>query len=161
MSRKIRFAIAAIVTLILVIVATGVWAESKESSLGPIVHDMKQACNTTILMGDATFTITVDEREICSFEVIRLKIPNAVMGSAPAGLEFRSDGFQVIGPDDKEGILEACFAYSPQDADKNAQVYAVFGPEQTILPAVIDGPPTLLCVATSNLSGIFAVVGNP
>src|SRR5262245_52353200 len=118
MNRKIRFLIAAIVTLAMLIAGTTAWAVgTKQSSLGPIINHMGQSCNTTINMGDATFTMTIAGKQICNFEVTRLKIPNAEMGGAPEGLEYRSDGFEVVGPDDKIGILEVCFAYSPQDED--------------------------------------------
>lgn len=162
MNRKTRFIIAAIVTLVLAVVGTTVWAGSKESTVGPMIGDLKQDCNTTINMGDATFTMTVAGKEICSFEVTRTKVPNTDMGGAPEGLEFRSDGFIVTGgPSDGIGMLEVCFAYSPLDEEKNAQIYAVFGSEQTILPDVKEGTPAMLCAATTNLNGIFAVVGNP
>ncbi len=163
MNRKARLIVAAIVTLVLAVVGTTAWAGgSKESTVGPIIGHLKQACNSIINMGDATFTMTVDEKQICNFEVTRLKVPNTLMGGAPAGLEFRSDGFEVTGgPSDGIGILEVCFAYSPQDVEKNAQIYAVFESEQTILPDVKAGVPVMMCAATPNLNGIFAMVGNP
>jgi len=162
MNRRIRFILAAIVTLALAVVGTTVWAGSKEGTTGHIIHHLKQPCNSLINMGDATFRMTVDGKAICSFEVTRTKVPNVKMGGAPIGLVFRSDGFEVTGgPKDGIGILEVCFAYSPEDKNKNAAIYAVFGSEQTILPSVIDGTPAMLCTATSNLNGIFAMVGNP
>jgi len=162
MNRKIRFIIAAVATLVLVVVAGTVWAGSKESSLGPMIHNATQSCNTMISMGDATFEMTIAGDKMCNFEVIRLKVPNSIMGGAPEGLEFRSDGFEVIGPTDRIGMLEVCFAYSPLDEEKNAQIYAVFRNEPAILPGVITGDdPVQLCAATDILSGIFALVGNP
>jgi hypothetical protein len=161
MNGKTRFIIAAIVTLVLAIAATTVWAGSKESSLGPIIQTATQKCNTTINMGDATFTITVAEEKICNFTVTRLKVPNTAMGGAPEGLEFRSDGFEVSAPLDIIGMLEMCFAYSPLDEEKNAQIYALFGNQSAILPDIKIGPPAQLCAATENLNGIFALVGNP
>lgn len=162
MNRKIRFIIAIIVTLTLLVVGTTVWAGSKESSLGPTIHDVTQACNTTINMGDATFTMTVAGEEVCTFQVIRLKVPNTAVGSPPDGLEFRSDGFQVIGPENRIGMLEVCFAHTPLDAEKNAQVFAVFGSQSAILPSIkIGDDPVQMCAAIDILSGIFAVVGEP
>jgi hypothetical protein len=162
MNRKTRLIIAVIITLVLAVAATTVWAGSKEGSLKGKIHDLKQACNTTINMGDATFTMTVAGKKICEFEVTRTKVPNAEMGGAPEGLEFRSDGFIVTGgPDDGIGMLEACFAYSPQDEAKNAQIYALLDNQLSILPAIKQGPPTQLCAATTILNGIFALVGDP
>lgn len=161
MNRKTRFIIATIVTLLLLVAGTTVWAGSKESSLGRIIHDLKQPCNTLINMGDATFRMTIAGKAICNFEVIRTKVPNTFMGNAPLGLEFISDGFEVIGPADRIGILEVCFAYSPRDEKKNAQIYAVFGNQSAILPDVKTGTPAMLCAATDILSGFFAMVGNP
>ena len=162
MNRKTRLIIAVIVTLVLAVAATTVWAGSKEGSLGKKIHDARGICNgATVNMGDATFTMTAAGQEICDFEVTRLKIPNSAMGGAPEGLKFRSDGFKVTGPTGRVGMLTVCFAYSPQDEAKNAQIYALFGSQQTILPGVKTGPPTQLCAATDILSGIFALVGRP
>ena len=162
MNQKTRFMIAAIVTLILAVAATTVWAGgAKQSTTGPMVNGVSQACNTTINLGDATFTMTVAGQAKCTFEVNRLKVPNSIMGGAPEGLKFRSDGFQVSGSADRIGMLEVCFAYSPLDVEKNAQIYALFGNEPAILPDVKEGIPAMLCAATDHLSGIFAMVGNP
>jgi hypothetical protein len=162
MNRKTRFIIAVIVTLVLAVAGTTVWAGSKEGSLGHKIHYLKQRCNTTINMGDATFTMTVAGKPICDFEVTRTKVPNSFMLHAPYGLDFISDGFIVEGgPDDGIGVLEVCFAYSPRDEKKNAQIYAVFGHESAILPDVKEGTPAMLCAATYNkLNGVFAMVGN-
>jgi hypothetical protein len=163
MNRKTRLMLAAIVTLILAITATTVWAGSnnkKEGSLGQKIHDAHGTCNgSAVNMGDATFVITVAEKVICSFEVIRTKNPNEAMGGAPEGKKFLSDGFIVQGPD-KVGMLQICFAYPPQVREKNAQIFALFGSEKTTLPAVISGTPAQLCAATPNLSGTFAMIGD-
>jgi hypothetical protein len=162
MNRKTRLIFAAIVTLILAITATTVWAGSsqKEGSLGKKIHDAHGTCNGSgVNMGDATFVITVNDKIICTFEVVRVKNPNQVMGGAPEGKRFLSDGFTVYGPD-KIGMLEVCFAYPPQVREKNAQIFALFGNEQTVLPTVISGTPAQLCAATPNLSGTFAMIGD-
>ena len=162
MNRKTRLILAVIITLVLAVAATTVWAGSKEGSVPGKIHDLKQACNTTINMGDATFTMTVAGKKVCEFEVTRTKVPNVFMSGAPEGLEFRSDGFIVTGgPVDGIGMLEVCFAYSPQDEARNAQIYAVFGSQQTILPAVKEGTPAQLCAGTPILNGTFAMVGTP
>lgn len=162
MNRKTRLMIAAIVTIILAITATTVWAGSnkKTGSLGYEIHDARGTCNGAgVNMGDATFNMTVAGKVICTFNVTRTKVPNAVMGGAPEGRVFRSDGFIVEGPD-AVGMLEVCFSYSPQDQEKNAEIYALFGNEQAVLPAVISGTPTQICAATPNLSGTFALIGD-
>ena len=163
MNRKTRLMLAAIVTLILAVAATTVWAGSnnkKEGSLGHKVHDARGTCNGSgVNMGDATFVITVNDKIICTFEVVRVKNPNQVMGGAPMGKRFLSDGFTVYGPD-KVGMLEVCFAYPPQVREKNAQIFALFGNEQTVLPTVTSGTPAQLCAATPNLSGTFAMIGD-
>ena len=162
MNRKTRLIIVAIVTVILAITATTVWAGSNkiEGSLGYQIHDATGTCNgDTVNMGDATFTMTVAGKIICTFDVTRTKTPNEVMGGAPEGKVFRSDGFIVEGPDEI-GMLEVCFPYTPQDQEKNAQIYALFGTQQTVLPAVISGTPAQICAATPNLSGTFAMIGD-
>ena len=174
MNRKTRLMIAAIVTIILAITATTVWAGSNKQagSLGYQIHDETGTCNDSgVNMGDATFTMTVagktvaattvtgTDKDICTFDVTRTKVPNDVMGGAPEGKAFRSDGFIVDGPD-AVGMLEVCFPYSPQDQEKNAEIYALFGSQQTTLPAVISGSPAQICAATPNLSGLFALIGD-
>ncbi|MGC1376307.1 MAG: hypothetical protein WA821_08795 [Anaerolineales bacterium] len=163
MNRKTRLILAVIITLVLAVAATTVWAGSKEGSVPGKIHDGHGACNGgAINMGDATFTMTVGDKIICNFEVTRTKVPNVFMSGAPEGLEFRSDGFIVTGgPVDGIGMLEVCFAYSPQDEARNAQIYAVFGSQQTILPAVKEGTPAQLCAGTPILNGTFAMVGTP
>ncbi len=108
MNRKTRLIIAVIVTVILAITATTVWAGSnkKEGSLGDQIPQAEGICNgDTVNLGDATFTMTVADmtvvkkmvanKDICTFEVIRTKTPNDVMGGAPEGQTFRSDGFMI------------------------------------------------------------------
>lgn len=164
MKRKTRLLIAAIVTLIVAITATSVWAASsnKEGSLGRKIHHLTGSCNGgEINMGDATFVMTVDETVICTFDVTRTKVPNAEMGGAPNGMEYRSDGFIVTGgPANGIGVLEVCFAYSPQDAEKHAGIYVSFGHESAMLPSVKTGSPSQLCTTTGIINGTFAMVGD-
>ena len=165
MTRKTRFIIAAIVTLILAVTATTVWAGSsnKQGSLGHKVHHLTGQCNGSVNMGDATFTMTVDEKVVCTFDVTRTKVPNAQMGQPPYGYVFRSDGFVVSGgpADGINGVLEVCFAYSPQDAEKNSRIYMTYGTESTLLLAAKQGTPAQLCAATGVLNATFAMVGMP
>lgn len=165
MNRKTRLIIAAIVTLILAVTATTVWAgnNAKQGSLAGKIHELHGTCNDGIVnMGDATFKMTVGGKVICSFLVTRNKVPNTAMSGAPTGTEFRSDGFEVSGgPADGIGLLEVCFAYSPQDKEKNAQIYATFGSEAAILPSAKQGTPAMLCSATNQINGIFALIGTP
>lgn len=164
MNQKTRLLIAVILTLILAVTATTVWAgnNAKQGSIKGKVHDAHGTCNGSIInMGDATFKMTVDEKVICTFDVTRTKVPNAEMGGAPEGTEFRSDGFIVTGgPVDKIGVLEVCFAYSPKDEAKNAQIYGVFGSGSAILPSLKQGSPKMLCTTTGNINGIFAMIGD-
>jgi hypothetical protein len=165
MTRKTRLIIAAIVTLILAVTATTVWAGSnrKDGSLGAKIHHLTGQCNAGVNMGDATFNIIVDEKVICTFDVTRTKVPNAQMGQPPFGMEFRSDGFIVSGgpAEGVNGVLEVCFAYSPQDAEKNAKIFMTYGTESTLLPAAKQGTPAQLCAATGVLNATFAMVGTP
>ena len=165
MNRKTRLMIAAIVTLVLAVTATTVWAGSntKKGSLDNKVHFARGKCNRGLVnMRDATFTMTTfDGKVICSFTVTRTKVPNSFMNHPPFGSEFRSDGFIVEGgPDDGIGLLEACFAYSPLDKASDAQIYVAFKTERAILPSVKQGTPTMLCAATPILNGTFALIGN-
>lgn len=161
MNRKTRIIIAAIVTIILAVGATTVWAGKKEGSLSGKIHNGTGTCKGEMInMGDATFKMTVDDRVICNFKVTRKKVPNAQMGAAPIGTEYRSDGFLVEGgPKEGVGILEVCFAYSPQDAAANAQIYGVFDSDATILPSANQGIPVMLCAVTNSLNGSFALIG--
>ena len=166
MNRKTRLILAVIITLVLAVAATSVWAGSKEGSLPGKIHDGRGSCNGGVInMGDATFTMIVDDRIICNFEVTRTKVPNSEMGGAPVGKVFRSDGFIVTGGPDPEtgigGILISCFAYSPQDEAKNTQVYALLDNQLGIVPAIKQGPPTQLCATTAILNGTFALIGDP
>lgn len=164
MNQKTRLLIAAILTLILAVTATTVWAGSnaKQGSLSGKIHHATGTCNgDAINMGDATFKMTVGDKVICTFEVTRTKVPNTSMGGAPTGTEFRSDGFIVEGgPADGIGVLEVCFAYSPLDEEKNALIYAKFGNETAVLPSVKQGTPKMLCAVTGIINGTFAMIGD-
>ncbi len=163
MNRKTRLILAAIVTVILAISATTVWAGKKEGSLSGKIHDGTGTCNGNLInMGDATFKMTVRGRVICNFKVTRKKVPNAQMGGAPTGTEYRSDGFLVEGgPKDGIGVLEVCFAYSPLDEAANTQIYGVFSTGASVLAAAKQGTPSMLCAATGSLNGSFALIGTP
>ena len=162
MNQKIRLIIAAIVTLVLVATATTVWAGSKEGSLGSKIHT-GNGCNGDgiINMGDATFTMWVGDRIICDFTVTRNKVPNSHMGAAPDYTEYRSDGFTVSGgPKDGIGLLQVCFAYTPQDKAKNANIFGAASAESFILPSGVQGTPAMLCAITPVINGQFAMIGD-
>lgn len=162
MNQKTRLIIAAIITLVLVATATTVWAGSKEGSLGSKIHE-GIGCNDNgiINMGDATFTMWVGDRVICDFTVTRNKVPNSHMGAAPDYTEYRSDGFTVSGgPKDGIGLLQVCFAYTPQDKAKHAMIVGAASNEIFTLPGAVQGTPAMLCAITPVINGQFAVVGD-
>lgn len=167
MNKKNLFLLAFVLTLVVTALGLGAsqaWANTKNGSLGPKIHEMHIHCSQQkfINMGDATFRLITDSPN-CSFDVVRQKVPNTSIGSFPPGLYSRSDGFLVSVnlPKEQTATLEACFPYSPRDEGKNSAVYAYSNKEWYYLKGVVqDDPPKLLCQTTFILNGGFVLLGD-
>ena len=162
MKRTSKFILAGLLVISLLLAATSVWAGTRTGTLGPLVHDVKKIGdgNKTINMGDATFTITTSDSGY-SFEVVRTKVANSFFGAPPAGLAYRSDGFMVSSSSSGASLVTACFAYTPQDASKEAAIYVYSGGSWTFLGGSVSGSPALICASTSVTDGGFVLLGNP
>lgn len=165
MKRTYKLVLAALITIVLAAIGTTVWAGTKNGSLGNKIHHLYRNCSQTqaIHMGDATFTLLNDDLR-CKFEVERYKVPNTFFGPFPDGLETRSDGFNTILHYSSPASLQVCFAYSPLDAGKNAQVYSYANGTLVNIGGVVQsGPPRMLCAITTITSAYntaFVLLGN-
>ncbi len=164
MNRTFKFILAGLVTICLALLATGVWAETKNGSLGPKIHEVHKNCsgNKSINMGDATFSLTTADTT-CNFDVVRTKYPQSFFGPLNNGLVFRSDGFLVTVTGADTNVI-VCFAYSPIDADKNSTIWVFNSPNWVNLGGVVQsGSPKQICSSSFLFSGSstgFALVGN-
>ncbi|MCJ7435614.1 MAG: hypothetical protein MUO77_19195 [Anaerolineales bacterium] len=176
MNRKFRFAIAALLVVILALTAAGVWAAPVFRGTVPEPPDEGHGGgggggvpppppaggggeNAPIDMGTALFTPQCTNGTI---DVEAVDNPEE-LGPAPTRKAFVGDTFKVT-MDPSTCLVMICYAYPPEFADKGAGIYKL----TTVPPPVWDEAPgavisttdpATICVTTS--PGTFALIGNP
>jgi hypothetical protein len=160
-----RLTIAAILVLVLVLVAGGVWAAPVFN--GTIGSVPKTGSNVqpplagggttgTIDMGTALFTPTCVD---CKVNVDLVEDP-AALAPAPSGKQFMGDAFKVT-IDPATGTVKISFAFPPEIANKNAKIYklnsAVTPPVwEEVLGAVITNG----VISVEGGSGTYTLIGD-
>ncbi len=159
MNRRFRLSIALSLTGVLVLAAVTVWAAPKFQGTVPIVPVTgEETCPGTVDMGTALITPLGD---VCTFLVERGEQPDVDYAPAPEGLAFVGDTFKVtIDPEDV--LVEVCYAYPPEFADKEAKIYKLN--EEASPPVWVEVPGAtinngVICVNSS--AGVFSLIGQP
>jgi hypothetical protein len=160
MNRKTRFALAVALSITLVLTAVGVWAAPKFQGTVPPVPQIPVTgdCLETVNMGTAIFTVTPTE---CIKEVALINDPAITYVPAPEGLAFVGDTFKAT-TDPVDAIVQACYAYPPEFADKKATIYRL---NEKATPNVWGEVPGAVIsdgtICVSSAAGIFSLIGNP
>ena len=162
MNRKSRFAIAVALSITLVLIAVGAWAAPQFRGTTPSVPSKVVApssgCLQRVDVETAIFTRTPTG---CIIIVELIKDPAKTYVPAPDGLAFAGDTFKVT-VDSPDTLVEACYAYPPELANKGAKIYKL-NEEATpniwseIPGAVINNG--TICVTSA--AGVFTLIGNP
>jgi hypothetical protein len=154
MNCTLKFVLAGLLTIGLVVLATSVWAQTTQSgSLGPTVNT-RRSTSGSINMRDATFTCLTSP---CDFSVNRVN----PTGALPAGMAFRSGGFHVHSNTGAPILVQMCFAYTPQDAEKGSDIFLQTDGGWVSLGGVVSADsPKLICATISIEDGTFALVGS-
>jgi hypothetical protein len=160
MNRKNRFVIAMALSIVLVLTAAGAWAAPKFQGTVPgiPVTGGGNCSDGTMDMGTALFT---PQSTKCSIKVELIKEPARTHVSAPEGKIFTGDTFEVTS-DPKDVIVQACYAYPPEFADKNAKIYKL---NEDAMPNVwVEIPNAVIgkgTICVTSVVGHFSLIGNP
>ncbi len=160
MNRKNRFLIAAVLSIVLIFVAAGVWAAPKFQGTVPPVPQIPVTgdCLETVNMSTAILTVQSTD---CIKEVALISDPAVTYVPAPDGEAFVGDTFKVT-TDPEDAIVQVCYAYPPEFADKDAMIYRL---NEDATPNVwveipgADAGDGTTCVASA--AGVFSLIGNP
>ncbi len=160
MNRKNRFLIAVVLSIVLIFVAAGVWAAPKFQGTVPPVPQIPVTgdCLETVNMSTAIFTVQPTD---CIKEVALISDPAGTYVPAPEGLAFVGDTFKVT-TDPEDAIVQVCYAYPPEFADKDAMIYRLNEDATPNVWVEIPGADAVdgtTCVASA--AGVFSLIGNP
>jgi len=160
MNRQTRFVIAVALSLVLVLIAAGVWAAPKfQGTVPPVpIIPVTGDCLEEVNMGTAIFTVASTG---CITMVELIADPPETYISAPDGKEFTGDTFKVT-VDPKETIIQVCYAYPPEFADKQANIYRLnedAAPNIWVEVPGMDIGDGTICVTSA--AGIFSLIGTP
>ena len=166
MNRKIRFSVAALLAIVLVLVAANAWASPKFASTVPPPPDEGENIipitgagvdctgRKAIDMGTAEFS-----DEVCSLEVVRINDPEKQYPLAPDPLVFVGDTFEASTAVDGTPI-QICYAYPPEFADKDAKLYKLNDKVKPPVWEEVQGAVIAngqLCA--TNTQGVFTLFG--
>jgi len=168
MNRKIRFSVATLLAVVLVLVAANAWAAPKFRSTVPPPPDEGGNIPVTgggggdgctgheaIDMGTAQFS-----DQICGLTVDRVSDPEKQYPAAPDPLAFVGDTFKATTTSDGASV-QVCYAYPPEFADKNAKLYKL---NDKVTPNVWEEVQGAVIangqLCGTSTSGVFALFGN-
>ena len=159
MKRSIRLTIAFLLTALLVLTAIGVWAAPKFQGTVPgiPVTGGGSCSDGTIDMGTALFTPQTTE---CIITVELVEDPAALYSPAPEGKAFTGSTFKVTA-DPKDTIVQVCYAYPPEFANKNAKIYRLNEDAAPTVWVEVSGAVIgngTICVTSA--VGIFSLIGD-
>jgi hypothetical protein len=159
MNKKNRFIIAVVLSIVFILMATGGWAAPKFQGTVPPVPQkpVTGSCLETVNMATAIFTVQPPD---CIKVVKLIKDPEKKKyATAPQGMVFIGDTFWVT-TKPKDAIVQVCYAYPPELADKDANIYRLnedAKPNVWVkIPGAIIGDGTI-CVTSA--AGIFSLIG--
>ena len=173
MSRTFRFAIAGVLALSLILLATQVWAGPRKQGTVPLPPNSGQGikCNTN--KGGSSWwngTVTAEVVGSCTFNVTAIDSVTAVekYGPAPEGKAYYAHVLNVA-INGAATFMQVCFAYPPELEAKNARIH-FFKDGKWVEEEgkIVDGPPRQLCYSSDDspdakfmLQGAdFALIGD-
>jgi hypothetical protein len=163
MQRFSRFSIALALVGILAVVATGVWAAPIfQGTVPSIPVTGGGSCDSAepVDMGTAIFTPL---GSVCDIVVTKVTDPASTFIAAPEGTDFVGDTF-IVEADPSTVMVQVCYAYPPEFAEKNAQVYKFNDQANPFIWEAVTEPEPVIengtyCITTT--VGTFSLIGNP
>lgn len=160
MKRNNRFIFVAILTIALMLIAGGTWAAPRfQGTVPPIPVTGETTCSegAVIDMGTAIFTPKAAK---CSITVELVTDPAIAYVPAPEGKAFIGDTFKVTA-DPKDTIVQVCYAYPPEFANKDAKIYRL---NEDATPNVwVEIPGAAInngTICVTSAAGVFSLIGN-
>jgi hypothetical protein len=161
MNRQNRFVIAVAVSIVLMLIAAGAWAAPKFQGTVPPVPDSPVIgnCLETVNMGTAIFTVQPPD---CMKVVEWIKDPTKdKYPSPPRDVVFLGHTF-VVTTEPKDAIVQVCYAYPPELAEKNGKIYRLN--EDAEPPVWVEIPGAQIgngTICVNSAAGVFTLTGNP
>jgi hypothetical protein len=162
MNRQFRFALVALLTLVIALSAAGAWAAPRfQGTVPPPPQTGTSGPGTTPQAIDMGTAIFVPECTDCTVLVEAVAQP-AALAAAPAGKAFLGDAFKVSITGPAGGTVKISFALPPELAGKDAKIYKLNTdanpPFWTEVPGgvIVDG-----VISVSGGPGVYALIGNP
>jgi len=160
MNRKKRFVIAIVLSMVLMLMAAGVWAAPPFKGTVPTVPPgpVTGRCLETVNMGTAILKV---QKPDCIRVVRLVKYPAWRYDRAPKGKVFVGDTFSVIAKP-KDAVVQICYAYPPHLAKRDAKIYRLNEEAKPKVWVEIPGAKIgngTICV--SSAAGVFSLIGNP
>lgn len=159
MTPKKRFLVAITLSIVLVLTAAGVWAAPEFQGTVPPPPDKLTGTGSAPLdMGTAIITPQCTD---CIVIVEIVADPAGTYAPSPEGKAFVGSTFKVTA-DQEDALVEVCYAYPPEYAEKEAKIYRVN--EDATPPSWVEVPGASIgdgTICVNSVGGVFSLIGNP
>lgn len=156
MNRKNRFMLVAVLSIVFVLIAGGVWAAPQ---LPRTVQPPLENCTdtSTCVMGTAVFTTSAG----CTLTASLVTEPGTTFVPAPTGLAFLGDTFKVTTAL-TTCTVKACYAYTPPAAGNQTGIYKL---NEEVTPNIwVEIPGAVISngtICVNSGAGVFSLIGSP